>query len=117
MGANENCDRLRFKGIPGTIKSLLKRLIEKRVTIVLDAEKKPEHVEIEAVVGNLLITEIKEEKEEERKFKFIDINCICAVIVDRDSLLESIFSAGDSEDDDEGKQDDKHAKNVIHETW
>lgn len=82
---------VRNNGVPSTIKELLKQLIEKEVTIILDAEDEPEKVEIEAVVGDLLVAETKC-----RKFKFVDIACICAVIVDREELLEGIFSCEDN---------------------
>jgi len=45
-------------------------------------------VEIEAIVGDTLIAET-----EKHIFKFIDIKCICEVIIDRDDLLESIIGA------------------------
>ena len=86
MGANMEFNRERCEIIPGTIRELLKRLVERWVTIILDAEGGPERVEIEAVVGDLLVAETVN-----HKFKFVDIKCICAVIVDREELLESIF--------------------------
>jgi class 3 adenylate cyclase len=89
MGCSKNRNFLR--GFPGTIRDLLKLLCEKEVTIILDAEEEPEHVEIEAVIGDLLVAEFDD------KFKFIDINCICAVIVDREDILESIFDCDNNE--------------------
>ena len=87
------CEEFKFKGIPCTMRELLKQLIERKVTLILDAETKPEHVEIEAVVGDLLVAEVIDECEKkDRDFKFVEIKCICAVIVDREELLESIFS-------------------------
>ena len=47
----------RISPIPGTIRDLLRRFIERKVVIVLDAEVEPELVEIENVVGDLLIAE------------------------------------------------------------
>ena len=52
MGANMEFNRERCEIIPGTIRELLKRLVERWVTIILDAEEGPERVEIEAVVGD-----------------------------------------------------------------
>ncbi|HCT64186.1 MAG TPA: hypothetical protein DIC60_02750 [Lachnospiraceae bacterium] len=74
---------------PGSIKELLELLIEEEVTIVLKSGE-TECVEIEAVVGNLLVATIEGHKCGER-FKFIDICCICAVIVECEDILENIL--------------------------
>lgn len=74
-----------FKLIPGSIRELLKKLINKKVIIVLDANIGPELVEIENVIGNLLVAEFQ------NKFKFVDIRCICEVIVGREELLEALL--------------------------
>jgi len=89
----------RFSPIPGSIKELLKRLIERKVVIVLDANVEPECVEIENVVGNLLVAEFQ------GKFKFVDIDCICEVIISRDELLEALLGKKCCEDDDNEKGD------------
>ncbi|HHV59960.1 MAG TPA: hypothetical protein GXX49_06680 [Clostridiaceae bacterium] len=82
--------------IPGSIRELLKKLIERRVTIVLDANVEPECVEIENVVGNILVAEFG------NKFKFVDIDCICEIIVDRDELLEALLGRKCCNDNDVG---------------
>ena len=82
-----DCISTGFSVIPGTIRELLKIFEERRVKIVLEARQNPEIIEIEAIVGDILVAET-----EERKFKFIDIKCICEVIIDREELLESILS-------------------------
>jgi hypothetical protein len=90
MGIREDNGRRTFKEIPGSIRELLKLLADTdediRVTLILEAEEEHEHVTIEAVVGNLLVATIDCDK-----FKFIDIDCICAVIVDCEDILESIL--------------------------
>jgi hypothetical protein len=96
--------KINFRKFPGTIRELLKLLCGEDVTIILDAEDEPEHVEIEAVIGNLLVAETNNDK-----FKFVDIDCICAVIVDREDLLEGIFSCDDEEDED---NDNKRKENI-----
>lgn len=95
------------KFIPGSIRQLLKRLIEREITIVLDAETPPEKVEVEAVVGDLLVAET-----EDRRIKFVDINCICEIIIDREELLESIFHQGCCENQKEDINEDcnKHKR-------
>lgn len=94
MGCTQ--DRSMFRRIPSTIRELLKLLCEREVTIILDAEEEPEKVEIEAVVGDLLVAET-----EDHKFKFVDIRCICAVIVDREELLEAIFGPSCEEEEED----------------
>jgi hypothetical protein len=91
----------RFKLIPGSIRELLKRLINRKAVIVLDANIDPEFVEIENVVGNLLVAEFQ------GKFKFVDIDCICEVIISRDELLEALLGKHCCEDDDKDKDKDK----------
>lgn len=86
LKANEERNEARCRVIPETIRELLKRLVEKCVTIILDAEEEPETVEVEAVVGDLLVAETVD-----HKFKFVDIRCICAVIVDREELIEGLL--------------------------
>lgn len=71
--------------ISGNIRDLLRQFIERKVVIVLDAEMEPELIEVENVVGNLLIAEFN------NKFKFVDIDCICEVIIGRDELLEALL--------------------------
>lgn len=82
---NEKNGIRRISPISGSIKNLLRQFIERKVIIVLDAETGPELVEVENVVGDLLIAEF------EGQFKFVDINCICEVIIGRDELLEALL--------------------------
>lgn len=72
------------KDIPGNIKELLKLLIGEKVIIVLSSGES-ECVKVEAVIGNLLLADVC------NKFNFIDICCICAVIVECEDILENIF--------------------------
>lgn len=73
------------KGAPATIKGLLELLIEDKVTIILKSGEQ-ETVEVEAVVGNLLVASLNC-----GKVKFIDIDCICAIIVRCEEILEAIL--------------------------
>lgn len=77
-----------FKEVPGSIKELLKLLEEECVTIILESGEE-EKVEVEAVVGNLLVATTNKDD-----FKFVDIDCICAVIVDCEDILENILRGG-----------------------
>jgi len=82
---NEKNGLRRISPISGSIRDLLRQFIERKVIIVLDAEQEPELVEVENVVGNLLVAEFN------GNFKFVDINCICEVIISRDELLEALL--------------------------
>lgn len=76
---------------PGSIKELLELLIEEEVTIILESGE-TEEVEVEAVVGNLLVATIEDNCDHDDEcFKFIDIDCICAVIVECEDILENIL--------------------------
>ena len=78
-----------FRDVPKNIRELLVLLTESgedvKVTIILDGEDE-ETVEIEAVVGNMLVSTING-----GCFKFVDIDCICAVIVPCEAIVENIF--------------------------
>jgi hypothetical protein len=87
----------KFSPIPGSIKELLRRLINRKVVIVLDANVDPEFIEIENVVGNLLVAQFQ------GKFKFVDIDCICEVIISRDELLEALLGKKCCEEDNKEK--------------
>jgi hypothetical protein len=93
--------KINFRRIPSTIKELLKLLCGQDVTLILDAHDGPENVEIEAIIGDLLVAETTN-----NRFKFVDIDCICAVIVDREDLLEGIFNCENEEA--AGRQTDRH---------
>ena len=90
---------LKSNCLPGSIRALLKLLIEKEVVLVLKTDCKPQCVEIEAVVGNLVIVE------DNNNFRFIDIDCICEVIVSCHELLEALLG-------DESDKSDKSDKAV-----
>lgn len=80
-------------GAPASIKELLELLVEEDVTIILKSGE-TECVEVEAVVGNLLVASIEEHREKHHcgdRLKFIDICCICAVIVECEDVLENIL--------------------------
>lgn len=72
--------------VPGTIRDLLSLLIEQKVKIILKSGEE-EKIEIEAVVGDLVVASICDED----KIKFIDVHCICAVIVECEDILENIL--------------------------
>ncbi len=93
--------------IPGSIRELLKKLIERKVTIVLDANVGPECIEIENVVGNILVAEFGD------KFKFVDIDCICEVIVGRDELLEALLGKKCCNDDKDKKHHNHKCDNFA----
>lgn len=111
MGANTEFNREKCEIFPRTIRELLKRLVEQWVTIILDAEEGPERVEVEAVVGDLLVAETVN-----HKFKFVDIKCICAVIVDREDLLESIFGREFDEREHENEKHEHECEKNEHES-
>ncbi len=77
------------RNTPSSIRELLKLLADVdedvEVKLILKSGEK-ECVTVQAVSGNLLVATIYEED-----VKFIDIDCICAVIVDCKDVLESLF--------------------------
>ncbi len=77
--------------IPGKIKDLLKILVCRRVKIVLNAHQSPQMVKIRDVVGDILVAET-DTGTEENSIKFIDINCICEILISHEELLESILN-------------------------
>jgi len=80
-----------FKDVmPRSLKELLKMLICRVVTIVLNAQNCPQKVKIRDISGDILVAETPG-RGEEKVIKFIDINCICEVIVSSDELLRSIL--------------------------
>jgi hypothetical protein len=83
-------ERKGLRNFPDNIKDLLCLLAnddENRVTIVIDACEDCiiENVEIVAVIGELAVFRCHD------KFKFIDICCICEVIVDCDTILDEVL--------------------------
>jgi hypothetical protein len=105
LGVNTERNEVRCRVIPETIRELLKRLVEQCVTIILDAEEEPERVEVEAVVGDLLVAETVD-----HKFKFVDIRCICAVIVDREALIEGLLGTKFRDERNENVEEEKNPK-------
>ena len=70
--------------IPDNLKQLLKSLVDEHVTIIL-ANGDEEHVEVEAVVGNMVVTSF------DGCIKFLAIDCICGVEVECAEALESLL--------------------------
>lgn len=97
MSRDCKCERHReehhsIKNFPDNIRDLLKLLAdddENRVTIVIDACEDCilENVEIVAVIGDLAVFRCHD------KFKFVDICCICEVIVDCETILDEILES------------------------
>jgi hypothetical protein len=86
LGKRENEEHLNFhEGIPQSIRQLLRFLAGERVTIILKSGE-TEHVRVEAVVGDLLIAQVEDDI-----IKFIDIECICAIIVECEEILNNIL--------------------------
>jgi hypothetical protein len=69
-----------YNWLPKNIADILKLLVEEEVIIVLESGI-DEKVEIEAVIGDLLIAE-----EEDHLIKFVDIKAINEVILKRECL-------------------------------
>lgn len=74
------------KFFPDSIKELLKKLAKECVIITYKGGHK-EKVRIECVSGNLLVA-----KEGGCLFRFIDIDCICAVTAECYDVLEGILN-------------------------
>lgn len=75
----------KINSIPGDIKCLLTLLIERKVTLILKNDCEPQHVEIENVIGDLVVVN------HDKQFRFISIACICEVIVCCSELLEALL--------------------------
>lgn len=83
-------DDFKLRNFPDSIRDLLCLLAkddDNRVTIVLDAGDDCilENVEIVSVIGDLAVFRCHD------KFKFVDIHCICEVIVDCETILDEIL--------------------------
>jgi hypothetical protein len=93
MGRERECERhehSRLRDFPDNIKDLLCLLAnddENKVTVIIDACEDCilEDVEIVAVIGDLAVFRCHD------KFKFVDIHCICEVIVDCDTILDEVL--------------------------
>lgn len=70
--------------IPDKICGILKKLEGERVIIILKSGDK-ELVKVVAVIGNLLVSTV------DRRFKFVDCDCICAVIADCLDVISDKF--------------------------
>lgn len=71
-----------YKWLPVNLADILKLLVEEKVIIVLRSGIE-EKVEVEAVIGNLLIAE---EEEDCDNIKFVDIDSIDEVIIKKECL-------------------------------
>ncbi|SFG54530.1 hypothetical protein SAMN05660649_01931 [Desulfotomaculum arcticum] len=69
---------------PDKICGILKDLAGEKVIIILESGDK-ELVKVVAVKGNILIATV------DRKFKFVDCDCICAVIADCLDVISDRF--------------------------
>ena len=87
-GNNENngeCARF----FPDNIKELLKELVCDTVVIIFKNGTK-ERVRIECVSGNLLVVR------DQGVFRLIDIDCICQVCVNAETILNSLIGHCDN---------------------
>ncbi len=93
MGKDCRRDKdLRMKHFPDTVKDLLCLLAsndDSRATIILNTcdDCVQENVEVVSVIGDLAIFRCHD------KFKFVDIRCICEVIVDCDTILSELLES------------------------
>ncbi len=71
---------------PTSITNLLNLLVGKKVTIVLQSGER-EVVVVDAVSGSILVA-----RQERCCFKFVNIACICEVLVECDEILESLLN-------------------------
>lgn len=72
------------KKFPGTICDLLERLENKEVIVILVSGER-EKVKVLGVIGNLLVAVIGD------RFKFVNCDCICAIIVNCPDLIDPTF--------------------------
>jgi hypothetical protein len=80
----------RIKHFPDNIRDLLCLLVDdenNRVTIILNTcdDCVQENVEVVSVIGTLAVFRCHD------KFKFVDIHCICEVIVDCETILSELL--------------------------
>ena len=76
---------IKFPRLPGSIRDVLKRLVDDDITIVLASGEK-ENVRVAAVVGDLLISTC-----DGNRLKFVDIDCICEVLASCSDFLDDAF--------------------------
>lgn len=82
----------RMRHFPDNIKDLLCLLVDEndnRATIILNTcdDCVQENVEVVSVIGDLAIFRCHD------KFKFVDIHCICEVIVDCETILNELLES------------------------
>jgi len=70
---------------PDDIRGLLKKLVCDTVVLTYRNNCNKERVKIECISGNLLVVK------EDCNYKFIDINCICAVSACSDTILNRVI--------------------------
>jgi hypothetical protein len=93
MGKDCRRDKdFRIRHFPDNIKDLLCLLVDddnNRVTVILNTcdDCVQENVEVVSVIGNLAVFRCHD------KFKFVDICCICEVIVDCETILNELLEA------------------------
>lgn len=80
----------RIRHFPDNIRDLLCLLVDdenNRATIILNTcdDCVQENVEVVSVIGNLAVFRCHD------KFKFVDIHCICEVIVDCETILNELL--------------------------
>lgn len=74
---------------PNNLRELLELLRGEVVTLILESGEKERCVRIEAVIGDLLLVKILINGCE--RFKFVDIHCICAVIVECEEIIDNLI--------------------------
>jgi hypothetical protein len=74
---------------PDNIRELLELLRGEVVTLILESGEKERCVRIEAVIGDLLLVKIR--IGDCPRFKFVDIHCICAVIVECEEIIDNLI--------------------------
>ncbi len=85
----------RIKHFPDNIRDLLCLLVDdenNRATIILSTcdDCVQENVEVVSVIGNLAVFRCHD------KFKFVDIHCICEVIVDCETILNELLEGSNN---------------------
>lgn len=93
MGKDDRKDKdFRIKHFPDNIRDLLCLLVDNddnRATIILNTcdDCVQENVEVMSVIGHLAVFRCLD------KFKFVDISCICEVIVDCETILNELLES------------------------
>ncbi|SHI59621.1 hypothetical protein [Lutispora thermophila] len=88
----KECREFKIKNFPDNIRELLCMLAKdenNRVTIILDTCEDCilEDVCLVAVIGDLAVFRYHD------KFKFVDVHCICTVIVDCETILDEVLES------------------------